>query len=336
MKLVSFAHTDREISQLCLSAMDLGWTTDGRMSYDILDTFCAHGGNFILAGSRTDPGSALVSEVHVGHWMEYREVMRDELMLATKLTVRPEAALTRPALVRFVRQSCEASLRDLRVEYLDLLLCEMRPAVLPVEVLLEALAPLTDEGLVRHVGASRFPVSRLRAANRVGDTLPRLAVVQDDYSLVARSRFETELAPVCDELGVAFLASSPLAGGFLTDAAGTDFGWTSVGRAMQLGRDRATHRAGWRDAIARLARARGASIAQTALAWVLGRPGVTSALVAVTSAAELRSLIAGLADPLTERMEAWLEDPLAHGSLPESPRHRGRSPATATVAELYA
>src|SRR5690606_17808965 len=128
--------------------------TDERTSHAILNTFCANGGNFVQAGSAVNAMGTALSELHVGSWIHQRDIMRNELVLATKLVVRPEAALDRDTLRRYVRACCAESLRRLRVEHLDLLLCEFRSAVLPMTALLEAAAYLVDEGLVRFVGVS--------------------------------------------------------------------------------------------------------------------------------------------------------------------------------------
>jgi len=313
MNLRPFGRTDLQVSDLCLGAMNFGWNTDDRTSRAILDTFCAQGGNFVQAASGVNAMGTALSELHVGNWISGRDVERSELVLATNLVVRHEGA-TRRSLTQFIRLCCEASLRRLRVEYLDLFLCDMRSMVLPIDALLEALSDLIDEGLVRHVGASRFPAWRLGDAHAcsIQRSLPRFEAVQDDYSLVARSWFEAGLAASCRATGAAFLARSPLAGGFLTDAAGRQSGWVPAGTRMRLGGDSIhDRRPGLREVIEMISAARDATIAQTALAWVLAQPQVTSAVVGVTSPEELLALIDGTAEPLDARDAALLENPLA-------------------------
>lgn len=315
MKLIPFGRTDLEISNLCLGTANFGRNTDEPTSHAILDTFCVNGGNFIQAASSVNAMGTALSEAHVGSWIETRRVIRDELMLATKLMVRPEAALSRTALAHFVHRCCEESLRRLRVEYLDLLLCDFRSPVLPVSALLEAVAYLVDDGLVRHVGASEMPAWRLREAQRAADggALSRVDAVEDDYSLVVRTPFETELATACRDTDAVFLARSPLAGGFLTEAGGRSHGWVSVGDRMWLGDPgpRATQ-PGRRDVIESFAHARGTTIAETALAWVLANPAVSAAVVSVRSPVELEPLIAAAGDTMSTEDVAWLADPATH------------------------
>src|SRR5690606_4262830 len=118
------------------------------------------------------------------------------------------------------------------------------------------------------------------------------SLVQDEYSLVSRAPFETELAAHCRATDALFVARSPLAGGFLTDAAGRQNGWVSIGSRMWLGVPESRSTApGWRDKLERFAQARGLSLAQAALAWVLAHPEVSSAVIGVSSLQELRSLL---------------------------------------------
>jgi aryl-alcohol dehydrogenase-like predicted oxidoreductase len=318
MKLIPFGRTDLEISNLCLAATNFGRSTDERASHAILDTFCANGGNFVQAASSVNSLGTALSELHVGSWIKARDIMRDELVLATKLMIRPEVARSRADLGQYVRRCCEESLRRLRVEYLDLLLCDFRSSVLPVSALLEALTYLVDEGLVHHIGVSGMPAWRLREAHRAADAgaLPRLEVVEDDYSLVARKPFETEVAAACRDTGAVFLARSPLAGGFLTDAADRAQGWVSVGDRMYLGvgdPDRRSARPGRRDLIEGFAHARGMTIAEAALAWVLVNPAVLAAVVGVTSPDELEPLIVAAGDTLSADDVARLADPVVNG-----------------------
>jgi aryl-alcohol dehydrogenase-like predicted oxidoreductase len=211
-----------------------------------------------------------------------------------------------------VRRCCEESLRRLRVHYIDLLSCDFRSSMLPVSALLEAFASLVDDGLVYHVGVSDMPAWRLREAHRAtgGGALPRLEVVQDDYSLVKRSPFETGLAAACRDTGALFLARSPLAGGFLTEATSRSKGWFSVGDRVWLGDPGSrTTRPGRRDLIARFAHDRGMTIEQTALAWVLANPAVSAAVVGATSPDHIAPLVAAARYVMSPEDVAWLAAP---------------------------
>lgn len=313
MNLRPLARTEFTVSELCLGTLSFGWKADEHMSAAILDAFRAAGGNFIQATSCSAGASDLAAtadaEKHVGSWMRDRRVPRAAIVLATRL-VMPEGAWTDRTLAAGLREQCTASLRRLRTDHLDLLLCEWHSALLPLERLLAALAPLVDEGLVRHLGASGFPAWRamaaLNAAERSG--LPRFAAVQHDYSIVERRLFETEYADLCHETRTAFLARSPLAGGFLAPRPRRSAPWTERTPAARL-RDRFMdrHSLGVRDVLDAIALSRGLSVAQVALAWVLSRPGVTSAVVGVASVEQFKGLAGATRLRLTGRELAMLE-----------------------------
>lgn len=317
MKLIPFGRTDRLISNLCLNTANFGWNTDARTSHAILDTFVSQGGNFLLAASNADSPTSARSQAHVGSWIARRAIVRDELMLAAKMVIRSDTAINPWALAHVVHRCCVESLRRLRVEYLDVLLCEIRSPAVSVPALLDALEHLRAEGLVRHFGVSRWPIGRVREASRVAELggAQHLAVLEDDYSLVAPTHFETWIAPECRKLGAAFLASSPLAGGFLDETASSSRGWVSVGDRMALGpRSTRSTRLGTRDLIEQFAGARGRSIAEIAIAWVLANPDVSAAVVGATSPHELQPLLAAAHAPLSADEAAELSALRNHGT----------------------
>ena len=286
--------------------MHFGWKTDESMSSAILDTFRAAGGNFIQAASSAgvdggfDRLATALSEEHVGRWMAEREVPRSSMVLATRLVLRDRGPVG-SSLASVIREQCEASLRRLRTDHLDLFMLEWSPALLPLDETLEALTPLVWKGLVTAVGASGFPAWRLMEARGRSATrsIPGFDVAQHDHSLVMRRPFEPELEDFCRETRTGFLARSPLAGGFLVGEAPGRRTWIHPGRAAWM-RDRYLHcgSTSVRDVLEAVALRRGASVAQTALAWVLSRENVTAAVVGVTSPPQLRELIGATRVPL--------------------------------------
>ncbi len=339
MKLRPFARTDLRVSELCLGTLHFGWKVDKRTSSAILDRFHAAGGNFIQAASGSPVGSAadlLVGthpESHVGAWLANRRGLRESLVLATRFVVQDRDISDR-ALASLLRRACERTLRHLRTGHLDLLLCEWSNVLSPPERLLAALAPLVRDGLVRHIGASSFPAWRL--ADAVADarerSLPDIAAVQDDFSLVCRRRFDTELADFCQAKRLAFLARSPLAGGFLVDAPSPGRAWASAGRENWL-RDRFANprSVSARDVLDAIALGRGVRVAPLALAWVLAHPVVTSAVIGVTSSEQLDRLIEATNLVLSEHELALLEAPAV---VPSNALLGGAMPAQPAVATI--
>lgn len=291
--------TGIKVSEICLGTMHFGWKTDEATSCAILDAFRDVGGNFIQAASSTrcsgvpDLLATALSEEHVGRWLRSADVARDDVVLATRLVLRDRGPAG-VSLPDFIRKHCEAALRRFGTDHLDLLLIEWSAAMAPIDGILEALTPLVWNGLVRSIGASGFPAWRLMEARARASarSLPAFSTAQHDFSMVRRTLFEPEIGEFCRETGTAFLARSPLAGGFLVGTSPGRRTWVSPSRAALL-RDHYHDCSSLnvRDALQSLADRRGLSVAQAALAWVLAQPGVTAAVIGVTSPTQLRGLL---------------------------------------------
>src|ERR671921_2033526 len=138
---------------------------------------------------------------------------RDRVVLATKFgNIRnPDGSNAVNGRPEYVAQACEASLRRLGVDVIDLYYIHRVDASVPIEETVGAMARLVEAGKVRHLGISEAGVATLRRAHA---THP-MAALQTEYSLWTRDA-ETELLPVCRELGIGYVAYSPLGRGFLT------------------------------------------------------------------------------------------------------------------------
>lgn len=196
---------------------------------------------------------------------------RDRVVLATKFgIVRREGSTERridnsPA---YLTAACEASLRRLGVETIDLYYCHRRDPSVPIDEMVGAMARLVEAGKVRALGLSEVSPETLRAA----DAVHPIAAVQTEYSLWSREP-EAGLIETCRDLDVALVAYSPLGRGFLTGAvdvealAPDDFRRGNPrfqGEALDRNRRLA-------DALGDFARARGVTAGQVALAWLMTR-----------------------------------------------------------------
>ncbi|MER6570469.1 aldo/keto reductase [Streptomyces sp. NPDC001093] len=195
---------------------------------------------------------------------------RDRAVLATKTGVRRTAEGLVPAgSPDDLRRACEASLRRLRTDHLDLYyLARIDPAV-PVEESVGALADLVAQGKVSHIGLSEVSAATLRRAHAVHP----ISAVQTEYSLWER-HVETDILPTIRSLGATLIAYSPLGRGLLTGAVGSttryepgDFRAT----APRYNGDDLKANLAIVDAITHLAEAKNATPAQIALAWLLTR-----------------------------------------------------------------
>lgn len=304
IKQRQFGRTGLRLSELCLGTLNFGWKTDEKTAAAILDVYHAAEGRFIQATSHTpEPGLASaagsVSEEIVGRWWTLRGHRRHDLFLATRILVR-RMARDDAAFAQQVKDAVRRSLRRLQTHYLDLVIFEWDEGLVPLRGTLEAFNGLVRAGLARYVGAGNFPVWRV--ADALGRAYlrnhGRFEAMQADYSLLTRARFEPEAMALAQEQRLAFLARSPLAGGYLARAEPA----TALNTAH---REWAAARFGngygdmARTAVANVAARHGVSVAQVALAWVLHNPAVTSAVIGVRSVAQLGELVQGSALGLT-------------------------------------
>lgn len=195
---------------------------------------------------------------------------RDEVVLATKFgNVRaPDGAFLgidgRP---EYVRRACDASLERLGVDHIDLYYQHRVDPKVPIEETVGAMAELVRAGKVRHLGLSEASAATLRRAAKVHP----IAALQSEFSLWTREVAD-EMLPVCRELGVGFVAYSPLGRGFLTGAIQSTDDLAPSDWRRQNPRFAPTNLQTNLDlvaAVTRLAAARGCMPAQLALAWLL-------------------------------------------------------------------
>ncbi len=209
---------------------------------------------------------------------------RDDVILATKVHGRMgpgpnDIGQSRHHIVR----GCEASLKRLRTDYIDLYQVHGFDGLTPLEETLRALDDLVRAGKVRYIGCSNYSAWHLMKALGISERegLERYVSQQVYYSLVARE-LEYELVPLALDQGVGSLIWSPLAGGFLTgkfrrgQAAPQDTRRVQRGDPGTIDEDKGYDIV---DVLEEIAQAHDASIAQAALNWLLRKPGVTSVLV---------------------------------------------------------
>lgn len=247
---------------------------------------------------------------------------RQQVLLATKArfpvgTGPNDQGLSRHHLLR----ACEASLRRLRTDVIDLYQLHEWDGQTPLQETLEALDLLLRQGKVRYVGCSNFSGWHLMKALGISERaqLPRFVSQQIHYTLEAREA-EYELLPIAVDQGVDALIWSPLAGGLLSgkyrrDAQSPEGSRKLAGWTEPPVRDEERL---WRivDALLQVAGERGVSAAQVALAWTLGRPGVASLVIG-------------------GRTEAQFKDNLAAAELKLAPEERARLDEASRLPLLY-
>lgn len=194
---------------------------------------------------------------------------RDEVVLATKFgIVRPSGISGRP---EYVREACEASLRRLGVETIDLYQQHRVDPATPIEETVGALAELVSEGKIRWIGLSEALPPDLRRAAAIHP----ISSLQSEYSLLERG-VEGEILDTCEELGIGFLPFAPLVRGILAgslDASSTleEGDFRADERFPRVGPEHRAANAALAGAVREIAAEHGASPAQVALAWLLAR-----------------------------------------------------------------
>ena len=284
------------VSSLALGTMTFGKETDEAGAHAQLDAFTAAGGTLVDTADVYNSGT---SEEIVGRWLASAPAdVRDSVVLATKgrFPTGPGAndlGLSR----RHLQRALEASLRRLGVETIDLYQVHAFDALTPLEETLATLDDAVRAGKVRYVGLSNFTGWQVQKAVAVARQLG-LAVpvtLQPQYNLLVRE-VEWEVVPSCLDAGLGLLPWSPLGGGWLTGKYTRDerpTGSTRLGedpeRGMEAYGTRSVQQRTWDvvEAVQQVAGARGASMAQVALAWLVDRPSVTSVILGARTLEQL-------------------------------------------------
>lgn len=200
---------------------------------------------------------------------------RDKVVLATKCGVtHTDHGLAMDARPEVIRRSLEGSLRRLQTDYVDLYYLHRPDPKVPMETVAETMGQLMDEGKIMHWGVSEASADEIRRAHAVTP----LTAVQSRYAMIYREHERDEVLVTCKELGIGYVAYSPLGNGFLSAAYGKD-------STFEQGVDFRSHIAAYRpeemdrslplsNLVRAIAEAHGATSAQVALAWVMRHPFV--------------------------------------------------------------
>ena len=297
--------TGLKVSPLCLGSMNFGWTADEETSFAVMDAFAEAGGNFIDTAdiySRWVEGhNGGESEGVIGRWLQARG-NRNQMIIATKVRGQMGPGPNDQGLSRrHIFDACDASLRRLQSDKIDLYQTHYFDADTPIDETLEALDRLVQQGKVRYVGCSNYPAWRLMEALWTSDKhgLARYNSIQPHYNLVNRAEFERELAEVCLANGIGIIPYSPLAGGFLTGKYSRDRDTDSV-RAEGV-RQRYFNDAGWKvlDAVRAVAGELDTTPLAVSLAWLLAQPGMTAPIFGANTVEQLQGSLAALDVDLT-------------------------------------
>jgi aryl-alcohol dehydrogenase-like predicted oxidoreductase len=335
MNMRRLGRTEMSISAICLGSMTWGEQNTETEAFEQLDHARAAGINFIDTAEMypTAPRAETFgrTEQIIGNWLAGRGG-RDKTVIASKVTGPgprfPYMRDGKPRLNRtHVTAAIEASLKRLRTDYIDLYQLhwpdrgggsfgtlgykhDPQAEETPIEETLAVLDDLVRAGKVRTIGVSNerpWGVMRFLGLAEAGRG-PRIVSIQNPYSLLNRS-FETSLAEVATRESCSLLAYAPLGAGTLTGKYLN--GQRPAGARRTLWPDNLRYQGEHADAAVAayvdLARASGLDPAQMALAFVLSRPFVTSAIIGATTMAQLRNSIAAAQVTLPPDVLAGIE-----------------------------
>ena len=317
MQYVRLGHTGLQVSRLALGCMSYGtpewrpWVLDEGAAQPFFAAAVEAGINFF---DTADMYSLGVSEEVTGRALRAMAI-RDEIVIATKVNFSMSRGPNMGGLSRkHVLQACEASLRRLGVEAIDLYQIHRFDAAVPIDETLEALNDLVRAGKVRYIGASSGSAWRMSRALSTSERngWARFVSMQNHYNLLYREE-EREMVPLCLHEGVGLIPWSPLARGVLARPRPAD-ATVASGGTTRAGSDDFSSRlydspGDWDvvDAVERVARARGIEMAEVALAWLLSRPGVVAPIVGATKMTHLNVALRALDLVLSDEERGALE-----------------------------
>ena len=305
--------TGLDVSRICLGCMTYGesgrgnhpWSLDEAASRPFFEKALEMGINFFDTANVYSDGS---SEEITGRAL--RELAnREEIVVATKLNGRMHPGPNGRGLSRkAILQEIDNSLRRLGMDYVDLYQIHRWDAKTQIEETMEALHDVVKSGKARYLGASSMWAWQFAKAQYTADAhgWTRFVSMQNHHNLLYREE-EREMNPFCVDQGVATIPWSPLARGRLTrdwDDATARSETDEFGKTLYHPEDRVIV-----DRVAEVAGARGVSRATVAMAWLLGKPGVTAPIVGASKPGHLEDAVAALDLRLTEEEKRRLEEP---------------------------
>ncbi len=321
MRTITLGKTGLEVSRIAFGTWQLGgeW---GSFDEDSAITAIRHarelGVNFFDTAQAYGFGKS--EEVLATALRAELDRNRDDLVIATKGGVNPGGERPRDARRDFLRQGVESSLRALKLDHIDLYQVHWPDERTPAEETAAALQELVDEGKIRHVGVSNYTAAQMAEFDR---TRP-VETLQPPYHLFRRG-IEHEVLPYTREHDIGVLVYSPLASGLLTgrmttDATFEESDWRAQSSAFKgetLRRNLAVV-----DRLSEFAAARGHSVSQLAIAWVLAQQGVHVAIVGARSARNIENSLAAAeidlsADDLAEIERLAADAVSIEGAAPE-------------------
>lgn len=316
MEYRRLGRTGLKVSTICLGTMQFGWTADEPTSFEIMNRAIELGCNFFdtadVYSRWADGNDGGVSEEIIGNWLQKSGIRRQDIVLATKVRGQMGDGPNDKGLSRHhILNAVEDSLERLQTDYIDLYQVHAPDEETPLAETMEVLNDLVRRGVVRYIGCSNYPAWLLAKSLWISDVngWARFDSVQPHYNLVHRAEFERELQPLCLDQGVGVIPYSPLAGGFLTGKYTRDGALPGSAREERI-KNRYMNEEGFTavETLEEIGKAHDATVAQTAIAWNIANPAVTSAIIGANSIDQLEDTMRGAEIELSDEEKSRLDE----------------------------
>lgn len=319
MKYTTLGRTGLTVSRLALGCMSYGdanwrpWILNNDAAQPFFKAALDAGINFFDAANMYSNGA---SEEVTGRALKSM-ARRDDVVIATKVFYAMPGGPNRQGLGRkHILEACDASLRRLGVDFIDLYQIHRWDPHTPIDETLEALNDLVRSGKVRYIGASSGWAWKMMRALSVSERhgWAKFVSMQNHYNALYREE-EREMMPLCCEMGVGVIPWSPLARGLLTrprpTGASVRTSDTARSSTDQYSLDIYEGTVQWDvvDAVERVAKTRGTGMAEVSLAWLLSRPGLTAPIIGATKLSHLESAVRAVDLTLTTEEIAAIDAP---------------------------
>jgi aryl-alcohol dehydrogenase-like predicted oxidoreductase len=290
--MITIPESDLVVHPLCLGSNIFGGNATEAESHLVMDAYRSHGGNFI---DTADMYSQWVeghvggeSESVIGSWMKARG-NRADMVIATKVSKMDR----RPGLsAQNIFAACEESLDRLQTDYIDLYYSHSDDETVSLEETLSAYAQLIAEGKVRYIAASNFTPARVRESIKFSEdnNLPAYVAVQDQYNLIDRTTYESEMAATVADLGISNIPFYGIARGFLTGKYRP--GVTEVDSKRPAALVYTTDKNyAVLSAMDEIAQAHNAPLGAIALGWLRAQPTVSAPIASARTVPQLEEII---------------------------------------------
>ncbi|MGE5431221.1 MAG: aldo/keto reductase [Syntrophomonadaceae bacterium] len=308
MEYTRLGRSGLKVSRLCLGTMNFGTYTAEGDSFKIMDAALEHGINFFDTANVYGGENKGRTEEIIGKWFQKGHTRRDKTVLATKVYGNMSDWPNEGKLsARSIKLACEASLKRLQTDYIDLYQMHHVDRDTPWEEIWQAMEQLVQEGKIIYVGSSNFAAWNIVQANYIAEKRNFLGLVSEQSIYSLRNRhIELEVIPACNAMGLGLIPWSPLGGGILS---GGVLNAPSEGRRARPALQESVGKLRRQlEAYERCCEDAEQSLANIALAWVMHNPVVTAPIIGPRTIEQLEESLKVIHIKLSDEMLGKLNE----------------------------